>query len=239
MEFEVIPAVDILEGKVVRLYRGDYNIKKVYSLDPVETICRFVDMGFKRIHVVDLDGAKAGRPRNAHVLKSLKCDAIIQFGGGLRKLEDVESVLSSGIQKVVLSSVFFDDIQEFRKIVNRFKDRVILSFDVENGYIKIHGWMKKMDAKISEIIAMLDEYPVNECIVTDISRDGTLTGCNLKLFKDVRSVTRLKVFASGGINGLDDIRSLKRLRIDGVILGKAVYEGILDLNDLKSWLQKE
>ncbi|MCS7184913.1 MAG: 1-(5-phosphoribosyl)-5-[(5-phosphoribosylamino)methylideneamino]imidazole-4-carboxamide isomerase [bacterium] len=239
MQFEIIPAVDIMGGKVVRLVKGDYSEAKIYSDEPIEIICRFAEAGFNRIHVVDLDGAREGKPINYKFFKNLKCSAKVQYGGGLRKIEDVESIIECGVYKVVLSSVFFDDNKEFEKIVNKYRNKIMVSLDSYNRYLKIHGWLDNINVKVSDIVATLENYPIEECIVTDISRDGTLKGPDFALYKEIKSITRLKVFASGGVASVEDILKLKKIGIAGVVVGRALYEGKVNLIDAINCLQKE
>lgn len=226
---QIIPAIDIRNGKVVRLTRGDFSREKIYSEAPEEVARKWEREGASMIHVVDLDGALAGRRKNLGSLKNI-CSVVkipVQFGGGLRSLNSIDEVFSVGVSRAVVGTKALD-LKLLRQMVNRFGDRIVVGLDVRHGNIQIHGWSKQVQVvKVDSFCAEIEKVGVKHLVYTDVSRDGTLLGPNLIELKKIIMRTKLNVIISGGISGLKDIRAIKMLRLQnlrGVIVGKALYE---------------
>lgn len=238
MNIELIPAIDIIGGKCVRLTKGDYSQKTVYNDDPVAQACEFERLGFRRLHVVDLDGAKASHIVNDGVLRaiSLATSLRVDFGGGIKTEADLEKAFSAGASMVTIGSVAVRQPQLFLDWLKRFgADKLILGADVRNGRISVNGW--KEDSE-EELLPFLEKYVnagIKNVLCTDISRDGTLAGPAIDLYKSVmEKYPRLHLIASGGVGSGDDIRKLDEAGIPAVVFGKAWYEGKIDLKALRA-----
>jgi len=226
----IIPAIDIKDGCVVRYVQGKFD-KKIYSRDPVKTAKHWVKSGAKLLHIVDLDGAFTGIPKNLDTVKAIagSVSVPIQFGGGIRKTETVKRLLDLGVWRVVLGTKAVVDRVFLKKVFSKFDDRIIVSLDTKDNLLSIKGWQsshKKTDALT--FAGMLKDMGFKQLIYTDILKDGTLTGPNIKEIKKLLKETGLELIASGGICSLDDIHKLKELEkqgLAGVIIGKALYEG--------------
>jgi phosphoribosylformimino-5-aminoimidazole carboxamide ribotide isomerase len=227
----IIPAIDIRGGAVVRLTQGKFDAEKVYSRDPIKTARHWAKLGAEIIHVVDLDGAKSGISLNLGVVKEIARDSHgvkIEFGGGVRKLDTIENLLSAGVFRVVLGTRAAEDNNFLKKAFLKFKNKVIISVDARDGMVSVKGWntdLKKLDA--IEFAKTLKAIGFKELIYTDIAKDGTLRGPNIKAIKILLKETGLKVIGSGGISNLEDVRKLKMLEksgLTGIIVGKALYE---------------
>jgi phosphoribosylformimino-5-aminoimidazole carboxamide ribotide isomerase len=232
----VIPAIDLKEGKVVRLIRGSFDQKTVYSTNPIRTARHWEKQGARYLHVVDLDGAKTGRVRHLDVIKKMvKGVSIpIQFGGGLRDKKSIKQALDCGIQRVVLGTKLQDEYF-LRSIFREFKQRIIVSIDIQDNTVRISGWQKKYKSlSVLQLIRRLQNIGFQQIICTDIARDGTLKGPNVAMIKTILKNSGLSVIASGGISGLADLLKLKALSrqgLWGVIVGKALYEGKFTLRE--------
>ncbi len=240
MAIELIPAIDIIDGKCVRLTQGNYDTRKVYNEDPLEVAKMFEDCGINRLHVVDLDGARQGHIVNYRTLERLagKTSLIIDFGGGLKQEDDLNIAFESGAQKVTGGSIAVKDPEVFISWVARFgAEKIILGADVRDKYIAISGWEETTD---SELIPFLLEYcqkGITQTICTDISKDGMLQGPAIPLYKEIReTIPSLYLIASGGVGSVSDIEKLAEAGIPAVIFGKAIYEGKILLKDLSQFL---
>lgn len=226
----IIPAIDIQGGCVVRFVQGRLN-KKVYSNDPVKTAKHWVRQGAKLIHVVDLDGAFSGEPKNLSLVKDIACniDVPIEFGGGVRNIDTIKELLDTGVMRVVLGTKAVEDRKFLEKVFKLFKDKIIVGVDAKDNTVLIKGWkLSSKNADIFDFALNLRKMGFKELIYTDTLKDGTLKGPNIKGVKALLSKTGMKIIASGGISSLDDIRKLKSLEdkgVTGVIVGKAIYEG--------------
>jgi phosphoribosylformimino-5-aminoimidazole carboxamide ribotide isomerase len=226
----IIPAIDLQDGCVVRFVQGKSH-KKVYSRDPLKVAKHWVKQGAKFLHIVDLDGAFTGIPKNLKIVKEIanQVKVPVEFGGGLRKIETIAEVLSAGVARVVLGTKAVEDKEFLRKAISKFKNKIIVGVDAKNGKVMIRGWKaghKNTDAL--DFSLGLKKLGFSELIYTDTLKDGTLTGPNIKEIKKLLKITRLKIIASGGISNLEDLHKLKCLEKDGVsgvIVGKALYEG--------------
>ena len=236
---EIIPAIDIIEGKCVRLTQGDYEQKKIYNEHPLEIAKQFEDVGLKRLHLVDLDGAKAGAVRNWKVLETLasKTSLIIDFGGGIKKEEDVKIVFNSGAALATVGSLAVKNEEEFVKWLLLFgTDKFLLGADVKEKKIAVSGWLEKTDIWIYDFIQKYIEHGVQQIFCTDVSKDGKLEGPSIDLYKNIiNKFPELHFIASGGVSSLKNLEELKEIGCKGVIVGKAIYENRISLTDLKNF----
>lgn len=237
---EIIPAIDIIDGKCVRLSQGDYAQKTIYNEDPLEVALEFQDAGIKRLHLVDLDGAKAQKIINYKVLERIatRTDLVIDFGGGLSTDMDLEIAFDSGAQMVTGGSIAVKKPERFLNWLQVFTaERIILGADAHNGKIAISGWQESSD---KEIISFIDGYineGVTKVISTDISKDGMLTGPSFDLYDEIMdNFPSLYLIASGGISNFDDILKLDENEIPAVIVGKAIYEQRISLDQIEKYI---
>lgn len=232
----VIPAIDLKDGCVVRYVQGRQD-KKVYSRDPIKTARHWRAQGAELIHVVDLDGAATGNPKNLAIVKKMikEVDVPVQFGGGARKLETIRKILNAGALRVVLGTKAIEDKIFLKKAFKEFKKRIIVSMDVKAGHLSIKGWQRiNKSIDVLKFAQTLKEMGFPQLIYTDILKDGTLSGPNIKEIKRLLKETDMEIIASGGISSLEDIFKLKLLEkqgLVGVIVGKALYEGRFTLSE--------
>ncbi len=233
---ELIPAIDIINGQCVRLTKGDYDQKKVYNDDPAAVAKEFEQLGFRRLHIVDLDGAKSKHIVNDAVLRSITTETklIVDFGGGIKTEEDIEKAFKAGASMVTVGSIAVTKPALFIQWLDKYgADKMILGADVRNGMISINGW--KEDSK-EELLPFLKKYidaGVKNVLCTEISKDGTLQGPAVTLYKEVmKAYPQLHLIASGGVSQKEDIEELEREGIPAVVFGKAIYEGRIDLKEL-------
>jgi phosphoribosylformimino-5-aminoimidazole carboxamide ribotide isomerase len=233
---EIIPAIDIIEGKCVRLTQGDYEQKKIYNEHPLEVAKQFEGAGLKRLHLVDLDGAKAGAVKNWKVLETLasKTSLIIDFGGGIKKEDDVKIIFNSGAALATIGSVAVKNEEEFVKWLLKFgSDKFLLGADVKDEKIAVSGWLETTDILIYDFIQKYIEHGVPQIFCTDVSKDGKLEGPSIDLYKNIISkFPDLHFIASGGVSSIKDLEDLKEIGCKGVIVGKAIYEGKISLREL-------
>ncbi len=233
---EIIPAIDIISGRCVRLSQGDYGKMTAYESSPADMARRYVDAGFHRIHVVDLDGAKAGKPVNLDTLTQLaKVDgAEIEWGGGLKTDSDVASVFDSGARYGVIGSVAARNPQAFANWLDIYgSDCMVLGADLRNGKVAVAGWIDDTELSVNELIDRFLPKGLSQAIVTDISRDGMLQGPSFELYSSLQEqYPGIAFTVSGGISSIDDIKRLDALGLPRVIVGKAIYEGHITLDDL-------
>lgn len=233
---ELIPAIDLIDGKCVRLTKGDYDTKKVYNEDPLEVAKMFEDYGIRRLHVVDLDGAREGRIINYRVLERLatRTSLVIDFGGGLKQEDDLEIAFESGAQMVTGGSVAVKNPDLFTSWIKKFgSDRIILGADAKDKKIAVNGWRETTD---KDLIPFIQEYynkGITKVVCTDISCDGMLQGPSVGLYEEIRdAIPYIYIIASGGVGSIGDIERLVEAGIPAVIFGKAIYEGKIRLEDL-------
>ena len=230
----IFPAIDLRGGKCVRLIQGDFDKETVYSDDPQATALKWQACGAKFLHVVDLDGAKAGSPQNLDAIKKI-LDAVeipVEVGGGIRTLDDMQRLLNLGVRRVILGSVAVENPALVAQAVKRFGDGVVVGIDARDGFVAVHGWEKSSTARVDDLAKKIVAAGVKTIIYTDISKDGMLSGVNAEIFAALAKSSGAQVVASGGVRSLDDIRNLKARESDGVvgvIVGKAIYTGTLDL----------
>lgn len=233
---ELIPAIDLIDGKCVRLTQGDYDSKKVYNEDPLEVAKMFEDHGITRLHLVDLDGARAGRIINYRILERIatRTALIIDFGGGLKAEDDLEIAFESGAHMVTGGSIAVKSPETFESWIKKYgSDKIILGADAKDNKIAVSGWEETTDIELIPFIEGYHRKGITKVICTDISRDGMLEGPAVELYKEIReAVGPIHLIASGGVSSIDDIEELKEAGIPSVIFGKAIYEGRIKLNDL-------
>ena len=233
----IIPAIDIIEGKCVRLSKGDYSTKKIYNEDPLEVAQQFEDAGLQYLHLVDLDGAKAKHIVNWKILEKLatKTSLQIDFGGGIKSDEDLRIAFESGAKQITGGSIAVKDPVTFASwITAHGQDKIILGADANNGKIAVAGWQEDTDQEIEAFISEYVEKGIEYVISTDIAKDGMLEGPSFDLYDAIlKRLPDLKLIASGGVTTLDDLVKLKEKGLEGAIVGKALYEGKIKLEDLK------
>ncbi|MFH1478179.1 MAG: 1-(5-phosphoribosyl)-5-[(5-phosphoribosylamino)methylideneamino]imidazole-4-carboxamide isomerase [Candidatus Omnitrophota bacterium] len=232
----IIPAIDIIKGRVVRLYQGDFAKEKIYSEDPLEAAIRWQDKGAGFLHIVDLDGAKEGSPKNKELITSIIKNVKMRcgVGGGIRAEGDVEYYLDNGAARVVLGTKALEDKDFLRSLISRFKEKIVVGIDFKEGCAAKAGWLKKTEFKASDFAKSMKDIGVERVIVTDISVDGTLKGPNIISLREILDHVDIKIIASGGVSSLYDIRKLREINnknLEAVIIGKALYEGKLDLEE--------
>jgi phosphoribosylformimino-5-aminoimidazole carboxamide ribotide isomerase len=238
----LIPAIDLKGGKVVRLFQGDFSKEKVYGDDPLAYAKHFEKVGAKRIHIVDLDGAKEGRPVHKDLILSLVKEICIpvQVGGGIRIEEDVFSYLEGGVSQVILGTKAVEDLSFLERLCDRFPQRVIVSVDVKGEFVAISGWLEVSSVRYLDFIKRLNDLPLFSIILTLIERDGTQAGIDLERLTKALEVSRHPLILAGGVATIEDLKLLKPLSqkgLFGVISGRAIYEGTLDLEAALRYLE--
>ena len=235
----IIPAIDIIEGKCVRLTQGDYAQKTIYNENPLEVAREFEDNGLTRLHLVDLDGAKAGKVTNWKVLESIadNTSLVIDFGGGIKQIEDVSVVFNSGASLATIGSLAVKNEELFVEMLLQFgADRFLLGADVKDENIVINGWLNNTGIHIIDFIQQYIDKGVQQIFCTDVSKDGKLEGPSIELYKNIiKQFPALHFIASGGVSCMDDLNQLQNIGCSSAIVGKAIYEGRITLSDLKKW----
>jgi phosphoribosylformimino-5-aminoimidazole carboxamide ribotide isomerase len=237
---EIIPAIDIIDGKCVRLSQGDYAKRSTYTVTPADMVKQYLDCGLRRIHVVDLDGAKSAKPINLPTLESLaKIDgAEIEWGGGVKTDDAINQVMQAGAQYIVIGSVAANNPQKFIEWLTRYgNDRIVLGADTKHGKIAVNGWLEQSEVTIDQLIDKFTPHKLSQVICTDISKDGMLQGPAFDLYTDLQAKYPDIIFTvSGGIGGMADIERLNALGLKRVIIGKAIYEGRISLRGLSQFI---
>ena len=237
----VIPAIDLKDGQAVRLYKGDYNQKTVYSNNPEELAKEFETMGAKWLHVVDLDGAKDGKCINLETIRKIKqtTNMSLELGGGIRNIETVALYLDEvGIDRVILGTAAINDPKFLKEAISKYgAKKIVVGVDVKNGYVSTSGWLKTSDVPYLDFIKELEKIGVEYIVVTDISKDGTLQGPNFKMYEQIASVSKINFVVSGGIKDKQNILDVAKKDYYACIVGKAYYEGKVDLKEAIACLQ--
>ena len=233
---EVIPAIDLLDGKCVRLYQGDYARSQVFNENPVEVARQWVEQGATRLHVVDLDGAKQGKSVNLAAIEAIaQAIAIpVQVGGGLRERNSVAQLLALGVQRAILGTVAVEQPELVSELCQEFPQQIVVGIDARNGKVATRGWLETSSLKATELAQRMAQQGAAAIIYTDIHRDGTLSGPNLEALKELAQAIAIPVIASGGVSSLTDLLSLlslESLGVTGAIVGKAIYTGDVDLKE--------
>lgn len=236
----VIPAIDIIGGQCVRLTKGDYSQKTSYG-DPLDMAKSYEAIGLKRLHVVDLDGAKSSLPVNLSILEQIASatNLDIQWGGGVKSREALLQVLQAGASRVICGSVAISNPEMFSEWLSEFgSHRIILGADVKDGFVATHGWLRSSQTTLDELLLDFEAQGLSQSIVTDISRDGMLGGPNFELYEHLQGAfDRVDITVSGGISSMADLDRLDAMSLRSVIVGKAIYEGRIELKVLERWLQ--
>jgi phosphoribosylformimino-5-aminoimidazole carboxamide ribotide isomerase len=231
---QIIPAIDIREGRCVRLFQGDFTQETVYSDDPIAVACRWVHEGGGRLHVVDLDGARMGHPVNTASILGIvrKVSVPVQLGGGLRSEGAVEAALALGVERVILGTAAVNDLSLIERLVARLGDAVVVGVDARDGRVATVGWTTTTHIATTELVARVAALGVRRVIYTDISRDGTLSEPNYEAYSElVASAPTMAVIASGGVSGVAQLKRLRDIGVEGAIVGKALYSGALSLSE--------
>ena len=227
----IIPAIDLLGGRAVRLQKGDYNKVTVYSEYPAEVAKSFEQSGAKYLHVVDLDGAKSGRADNYETVKRIieATDMSVEIGGGIRNMDTVDAYAEAGVDRIILGTAALNDPEFLEAAVKKYRDRITVGVDIKDGMVAIKGWTEISEMSCDEFCKKLEALGVKTVICTDISKDGMMSGTNLELYQGLNEKFNIDIIASGGVSTLDDVRALKKMNVFGAILGKALYTGAIDL----------
>ena len=240
MKTIIIPAIDLIDGRCVRLTQGDYDQKKEYSADPLDMAKQYEDCGVSRLHIVDLDGAKAKQPCNLRTLEKIASGTSldIEWGGGIKDSVSLRSALDAGAGRIICGSVAVDNRQEFLSWLSEFgSSKIILGADVRDGKVATHGWLKDSGLTLAELMDWYVPAGLTQMICTDISKDGMLQGPDFEFYVDLkRAFPTVDVTLSGGISCMADIEKAAQLELHSVIVGKAIYEGRISLKEVESWL---
>ena len=225
------PAIDLVGGKAVRLYKGDYAQMTVYSDDPLSVAKDFQNAGATRMHLVDLEAAKSGVPENAETIRAIaeNTDLFLEVGGGIRTMQTLESYLSLGVDRAILGTAAVTDPDFLREAVEKYGERVAVGVDLKDGFVAIKGWTETSDLTAESFFAKMEALGVKTVICTDISRDGAMKGTNRALYRELSEKFSIDLIASGGVSSIGDVTALKEMGLHGAIIGKAYYTGAIDL----------
>ena len=227
------PAIDLVGGKAVRLYKGDYAQMTVYSDDPVSVAKDFQAAGAKHIHLVDLEGAKSGKPENLDTIQRIlsETDLFVEVGGGIRNMETVEIYLSAGVNRVILGTAAVTDPVFLETALAKYGEKIAVGVDLKDGFVAIKGWTETSTQTADAFFSYMQSIGVRTCICTDISRDGAMKGTNRELYRELSQKYAVDLIASGGVSSMEDIRALAEMDLHGAIIGKAYYIGAIDLKE--------
>ena len=232
---KIFPAIDIKDKKCVRLIRGDFNKKTEYEISPVEQAKQFIDKGFKNLHIVDLDGALTGETVNLDIIKEIvtKFNFKVEIGGGVRDFDSIQEYADIGVDKVILGSAAIKDKNFLKKACKKFPKKIALGLDAKDGRLSVSGWKESSDISTLDFLNEVNDYDISRLIFTDINRDGTKERPNFEETLKVSEISNCPVVISGGVSSIEDIRKAKTLKnIEGIIVGKAIYDGDIKLEDL-------
>ena len=227
------PAIDLVQGKAVRLFKGDYAQMTVYSDDPVSVAKDFQAAGSKHIHLVDLEGAKSGIPENLTTIQKIiaETDLFVEVGGGIRNMQTVETYLNAGVNRVILGTAAVTDPDFLEAALQKYGEKIAVGVDLKDGFVAIKGWTETSELTADAFFSQMEKLGVKTVICTDISRDGAMRGTNRALYKSLSEKFSIDLIASGGVSSLDDIAALKEMGLHGAIIGKAYYTGAIDLRE--------
>ena len=234
---KIFPAIDIKDKKCVRLIKGDFDNKTEYEISPIDQAGKYKDYGFKNLHIVDLDGALTGKTANLDVIKEIsnKYDLKIEIGGGIRTIDSIKKYIDVGVEKVILGSGAIKDKEFLKKACDKFKNRIALGLDTKDGNLFISGWKESLNFKATDFLKEINDFGVSRIIFTDINRDGMKTSPNYEATIKIAEISNCPVVISGGVSSINDIQKAKDLnnkRIEGIIVGKAIYDGDIKLDEL-------
>ena len=227
----IFPAIDLIDGKAVRLRKGDYNEVTVYSDSPAEVAASFEEKGARFLHVVDLDGAKDGTTANFQTVRDIieRTGLSVEIGGGVRDIERVKKYMDIGVDRVIIGTAAVTDPEFLAEAVKLYGDRIVVGVDVKDGFVAIKGWLEISEVSCFDFCEKLSKMGVNTVICTDISKDGMMSGTNVELYRQLKERFGMNIIASGGVSSIDDVRALSEMDIFGAIVGKALYTGDVDL----------
>lgn len=230
---KIFPAIDLYEGKAVRLLKGDYNALTVYSENPLEIAKDFENSGATELHTVDLEGARDGGTPNIEIIKSFveNTKLNVEVGGGIRSMDTVKAYLDAGVRRVILGTAAVTDPEFLQKAVDTYGDKIAVGADIKDGKVAIKGWVEKSEYSTFEFFEMLQKIGVSTVICTDISKDGAMQGTNRGLYKELSEKFSVDIIASGGVSSLDDVKALNEMDLFGAIIGKAYYTGAIKLSE--------
>lgn len=228
---KLFPAIDLYEGKAVRLYKGDYAQMTVYSEDPASVAADFAASGAECIHIVDLEGAKSGTTPNFDTVCKIKATSglFCEIGGGIRSMDVIDRYLLAGIDRVILGTAAVGNLDFVKHAVDKYGDRIAVGADLKDGYVAVKGWIEKTDLLAEDFFRQMQDVGVKTVICTDISKDGAMMGTNLELYRSLSQKFSMQIVASGGVSSLEDVKKLNEMGLYGAIIGKAYYTGAIDL----------
>ena len=228
---KIFPAIDLYDGKAVRLYKGDFSQMTVYNKNAAQVALKFRSSGAKYMHLVDLEGAKQGSPANADVIKDIRMafGGFVELGGGIRNMETVDYYLCLGIDRVILGTAAVTDPEFLKAAVKKYPNRIAVGVDILDGFVAIKGWTEKTQLKAEDFFRSMQQLGIKTIICTDISRDGAMQGTNRELYKRLSQEFSVNIIASGGVSNMEDITALQEMGLYGAIIGKAYYTGAIDL----------
>lgn len=229
----LFPAIDLVKGCAVRLFKGDYDKMTVYSEHPEEIAKDFENCGAKFLHLVDLEGAKDGTTPNIETVKKIRsaCNLFIEIGGGIRSMETVQTYLSAGVDRVILGTAAVNDEAFLKEAVKRYGEKIAVGVDIKEGFVAIKGWTEKSEYSGMDFCKKMQDIGVKTIICTDVSKDGAMKGTNRQLYKELSEKLDINITASGGVSSLDDVKALAEMELYGAIIGKAYYTGAIDLKE--------
>ena len=232
---KIFPAIDIKDKKCIRLIKGDFDNKTEYEMSPVEQARKYKDHGFKNLHVVDLDGALTGETVNLDIIQDIvdKFDLKVEIGGGIRNLDSILKYIDAGVEKVILGSAAIKDKNFLKKSCEKFSNKIALGLDAKDGYLSVSGWRENSNQLALDYLKEVNDYGVSRLIYTDINRDGMKQSPNFEETSKIAEVSNCPVIISGGVSSIDDIKKAKNLKnVEGIIVGKAIYDGDIKLEEL-------
>ena len=234
---KIFPAIDIKDKKCVRLVKGNFDNKTEYKTSPIDQAGKYKDYGFKNLHIVDLDGALTGKTVNLDIIQEIvgKYDLKIEIGGGVRNLDSIKKYLDAGVEKVILGSAAIKNKEFLKESCTKFKNKIALGLDVKDGNLSVSGWKENLNIKTLDFLKEVNDYGVSRLIYTDINRDGTKTSPNFDETIKIAAMSKCPVIISGGVSSINDIKKAKELNnknIEGIIVGKAIYDGDIKLDEL-------
>ncbi len=230
---KIFPAIDLYDGKAVRLFKGDYNQMTVYSDNPLEVAKKFEDAGATHLHLVDLEGAKNGYPGNLETIRKIveETELFTEVGGGIRTIDTAKAYIESGVDRIILGTAAVENEEFLKEALSLFGDKVAVGVDLKDGFVAIKGWTEKSALSARDFLSKMESLGVKTVICTDISRDGAMQGSNNELYKELSANYNIDLVASGGVSDISDIKALTQMGLYGAIIGKAYYIGAIDLKE--------
>lgn len=229
----IFPAIDLFEGKAVRLFKGDYAQMTVYNENPLAQAKEFEAKGATVLHMVDLEGAKSGDTPNTETIREVvkNTDLFVELGGGIRNMETVEKYISIGVDRLILGTAAVTDEVFLKEAAQKYKEKIAVGVDIKDGFVAIKGWTEKSQYTLDEFCKKLQNLGIKTVICTDISKDGAMKGANLELYKELSEKFSMDFIASGGVSSIEDVKALRQMNMYGAIIGKAYYTGAVDLKE--------